>query len=82
MSFCDEGGVMPRIYRSAQGQLINLDALVLLNEKAQAVGNMQVNANGDQILTDGTIAKSREEIMKEYYNSNQHQNVTHYKGKK
>jgi hypothetical protein len=73
---------MPRIYRSAQGLLINLDALVLLNEKAQAIGNMHVNANGDQILADGTIAKTRQDIMKEYYSDNQQQNVTHYKGKK
>jgi len=26
--------------------------------------------------------KTREQKMKEYYNSNQQQNVTHYKGKK
>jgi glycyl-tRNA synthetase (class II) len=73
---------MPRIYRSAQGQLINFDALILMNEKAQAVGNMQVNANGDDIGPDGKIIKTREQKMKEYYNANQQQNVTHYKGKK
>lgn len=73
---------MPRIYRSAQGQLINLDALVLLNERAHAVGNMNINANGDDVAPDGTVLKTREEKMKEYYNSNQQQNVTHVKGKK
>lgn len=73
---------MPRIYRSAQGQLINLDALVLMNEKAQSVGNMPVNANGDEINADGSVIKSRSERMKEYYNHQQHQNVTHYKDKK
>lgn len=73
---------MPRIYRSAQGQLINLDALVLMNERAQAVGNMQVNANGDDIGPDGSIVKTREQKMKEYYNPNQHQSTAHYKGKK
>lgn len=73
---------MPRIYRSAQGQLINLDALVLMNERAQAVGNMQVNANGDDIGPDGSIVKTREQKMKEYYGPNQQQNTTHFKGKK
>lgn len=73
---------MPRIYRSAQGQLINLDALVLMNERAQAVGNMQVNANGDDIGPDGSIVKTREQKMKEYYTPNQQQNTTHFKGKK
>jgi hypothetical protein len=53
-----------------------------MNEKAQAVGNMQVNANGDDIGPDGKIIKTREQKMKEYYNANQQQNVTHYKGKK
>jgi len=73
---------MPRIYRSAQGQLINLDALVLMNERAQAVGNMQVNANGDDIGPDGSIVKTREQKMKEYYAPNQQSNTTHFKGKK
>jgi len=59
-----------------------LYALILMNEKAQAVGNMQVNANGDDIGPDGKIIKTREQKMKEYYNANQQQNVTHYKGKK
>lgn len=72
---------MPRIYRSAQGQLINLDALVLMNERAQAVGNMQVNAAGDDIGPDGTVVKTREQKMKEYYNSNQQQSITHLKAK-
>ena len=72
---------MPRIYRSAQGQLINLDALVLMNERAQAVGNMQVNAVGDDIGPDGTVIKTREQKMKEYYNPNQQQSTRHLKAK-
>jgi len=73
---------MPRIYRSAQGQLINLDALVLLNEKTQAVGNMKVNANGDDITPDGTIIKTRNEKMQEYYDKNQQSATHHLKGKR
>ena len=73
---------MPRIYRSAQGQLVNLDALVLLNEKTQAVGNMKVNANGDDIAPDGTIIKTRNEKMQEYYDKNQQSSTHHLKGKR
>jgi hypothetical protein len=72
---------MPRIYRSAQGQLINLDALVLLNEKTQAVGNMKVNANGDDIDSDGNIVKSRNDKMRDYYD-NQQSATHHVKGKR
>lgn len=73
---------MPRIYRSAQGQLINLDALYLLNEQAQAVGNMKVNANGDEIDSEGNILKTRNERMKEYYHKNQQSSIQHDKGKR
>ena len=52
---------MPRIYRSAQGQLVNMDALYLLNEKTQSVGNMKVNSNGDEIGPDGQIIRTRAE---------------------
>ena len=73
---------MPRIYRSAQGQLINLDALVLMNEKTQAVGNMKVNANGDEIDSNGAVIKSKEQKMQEYYNPNQQSAKHHLKGKR
>ena len=55
-------------YRSAQGRVIDMNALIANNETAPAVGNMNVNARGDEILSDGTIIKTREELMKEYHN--------------
>ena len=55
-------------YRSAQGRVIDMNALIANNETAPAVGNMSVNARGDEILSDGTIIKTREELMKEYHN--------------
>lgn len=73
---------MPRLYRSAQGQLINLDALYLMNEQSKAVGNMNVNANGDEIDATGNITKPRSERMKDYYNRNQHSATQHVKGKR
>jgi hypothetical protein len=40
------------------------------NETVPALGNMNVNARGDEITSDGTIVKSREEVMREYYKMN------------
>ena len=55
-------------YRSAQGKIVDMNALIANNETVPSVGNMAVNARGDEILSDGTVIKTREEIMKEYHN--------------
>ena len=57
-----------RKYRSAQGKMVDMNALIANNETVTSIGNMAVNARGDEILSDGTIIKTREEIMKEYHN--------------
>ena len=36
-----------KIYRTAQGKIVDLGALQLQNEHVRAVGNMNVNARGD-----------------------------------
>lgn len=41
-----------KIYRSAQGKIVDLGSLLLQNEHVRAVGNMNVNARGD--LIDGS----------------------------
>lgn len=56
------------IYTTASGKTVNIDQMRLLNEKTIAVGNMGVNARGDQITSSGDIIKSRNEIMKERRN--------------
>lgn len=38
-----------RVYKTSQGQTIDLGALILKNEKVRAVGNMKVNARGDSL---------------------------------
>lgn len=53
------------LYRTAQGQLIDVDHLRLANETTKAVGNMQVNARGDEIKSDGTIVKTKQQQLKE-----------------
>ena len=55
-----------RTYRTSSGKSVDFGALLLANETAPAIGNMNVNARGDEIDPAGNITKSREEIMREY----------------
>jgi hypothetical protein len=58
-----------RIYRTALGQELNIEQMRILGETAVTVGNMPVNARGDEILPNGEIIKPRNQIMKERYKS-------------
>lgn len=56
-----------KIYRTAQGKLVDLGALQLQNENVRAVGNMNVNARGD--LLDGfnrPVSTRNEQVKKQY----------------
>ena len=59
-----------KTYRTANGKNIDFGAMILANETAPALGNMNVNARGDQIDAAGNITKSREDIMREYHKLN------------
>lgn len=61
---------MSRLYRSAQGRVVDMEKLRLANEDTIAVGNMKVNARGDQLGPGGKVVKTRNQIMKEYYQLN------------
>lgn len=61
---------MPNVYRTAQGKALNMDALRVQNEKEIAVGNMKINAGGDEIGPGGVIVRTRDQVMKEYYDTN------------
>jgi len=56
-----------RIYRTAQGKQVDLDGLILVNEETIAVGNMGVNARGDELGPGGRVITRRNEVMDEYY---------------
>lgn len=58
------------VYRTAQGKAINMDALRVQNEKEIAIGNMKINAGGDEIGPGGVVVRTRDQVMKEYYDSN------------
>lgn len=61
---------MKRVYTTANGKQVNLDALIAQNENTIAVGNMKVNARGDQLGAGGKVEVSREKAMNEYYKLN------------
>jgi hypothetical protein len=54
-----------KIYKTMQGKTIDFDALRLANELVPAIGNMKVNARGDQIAPNGTIVRTRDDIVQE-----------------
>lgn len=56
-----------KTYKSARGQIIDLDNLRLKNEKSIAVGNMKVNARGDELGKGGKVVKGRNQVMGEFY---------------
>ena len=57
-------------YRTMQGREIDLEKLIQQNELMPAIGNMQVNARGDELGPGGQISRRREEIIAEYYENN------------
>ena len=58
---------MGKIYRTAQGRSLDMETIRLQNEFVPALGNMRVNARGDQLGPGGKIVKTREQVMDEYY---------------
>jgi hypothetical protein len=56
-----------RVYRSANGKIVDIDLLRQRNELTPAVGNARVNARGDELGPGGKIVRKREEILKDFY---------------
>ena len=61
---------MAKNHRTARGLPIDMDRLRLANETTIAVGNMKTNARGDELGPGGIVVRTREQVMKEYYNTN------------
>jgi len=61
---------MGRVYTSMQGKQIDMEKLQLRNELSPAVGNMKVNARGDELGAGGKIIRTREQILQDYYKNN------------
>ena len=54
-------------YRTAHGKMLDIDKLRLVNEQTIAVGNMKVNARGDQLGQGGQVVATRNELMNNQY---------------
>jgi hypothetical protein len=60
---------MPK-YKTMQGKEIDMEKLARSNELMPAVGNMKVNARGDELGPGGQILRKREDVVAEYYENN------------
>ena len=54
--------------RSALGKEVNMGALIARNEKARAVGNMNVNARGDLVDSNNNVITSANKRVETNYN--------------
>lgn len=56
-----------KVYRTSNGKMIDMDLLRQRNELVPAVGNIKVNARGDELGPGGQIIRTRDEILKDFY---------------
>lgn len=56
-----------KVYRTAQGKMVDLGALQLRNENVRAVGNMGVNARGDLVDSQNRPIQTRNEQVSRQY---------------
>ncbi len=55
------------VYRTARGKTVDMGALRLKNEKTRAVGNMKVNARGDQVNDGNQVIKKKTQQVTQQY---------------
>jgi len=53
-----------------QGKEIDVEKLMQQNELVPAIGNMKVNARGDELGPGGKIIRKREHVVADYYDTN------------
>lgn len=58
------------VHRTMQGKEIDFDKLAQQNELMPAIGNMRVNARGDELGPGGAIVRKREDVVADYYETN------------
>jgi hypothetical protein len=72
-----------KVYRTAQGKMVDLGALQLRNENVRAVGNMGVNARGDLVDSQNQSIDSRnKQVAKQYQRQTSNVSNTPVAGKK
>lgn len=58
---------MKKTYTTAMGKKIDFESLRAVNEETIAVGNMKVNARGDQLGPGGVVERSRNAAIADHY---------------
>lgn len=58
---------MGKMYKTMQGKIVDMDKLITQNELMPAIGNIKVNARGDELGAGGQIVRKREDVVSEYY---------------
>jgi hypothetical protein len=61
---------MGKTYTSLRGKAVDMEKLALKNEDQIAVGNVRVNARGDELGPGGKIVRTREQVLQDYYKNN------------
>ncbi len=61
---------MGKTYTSMRGKEIDMEKMSMRFEKTPAVGNMKVNARGDEIGEGGKVVRTREQVLADYYTQN------------
>lgn len=56
-----------KTYKTMQGKEIDFDKLRMKNEMTLAVGNVKMNARGDELGPGGKIIRKKDDIMTEYH---------------
>jgi hypothetical protein len=59
-----------KVYRTSRGKEVDMDQLLEKNQLMPAVGNVRMNARGDELGPGGKIVKKREETINAYYENN------------
>lgn len=65
-----------KVYRTAQGKMVDLGRLQLQNENTRAVGNMGVNARGDKVDSMNRPIDKKPKQVQRQYNRQTSQTVT------
>lgn len=66
---------MGKTYRTMRGKEVDFEKLALKNETTPAIGNMKVNARGDEIGPGGKIVRTREQVLADYYKNNPRETI-------
>lgn len=61
---------MGKTITSMRGREVDLERLNMVHETTPAVGNAKVNARGDELGPGGTIKRTREQVLADYYAQN------------